>query len=129
MSLTPGQTNPGNPHTGSFPCGHRDCFHVAGIVASMPAGKPKPGMSVKFDETGLYVTESQEHNRDGIIDPFIKGKITTYDNFTVFIEPSKMENVIHYFDVKGVTRIDSKFVAQESEDEYSDDSDGCGGCN
>jgi len=110
-----------------------------------------PGAHVRFnDGSTSEVHTCRRENRQGISDPFISSVIPAGSLFWMFLEPSIVGNLVHHFEIEGVTtaepvaeppaksleQLQEQLAAaekkveelQEQVDELDDSSDGCRGC-
>jgi hypothetical protein len=112
--------------------GTRDAFHFACVSAKFVGGGVRlPGMDVKFvDDRCLEVVKCAEHERHGIIDPFVNAvDLQGNANFWVLLIPGATENLAHTFKVNLPGLPHFEVEEEEEEEDYDDYDDGCRGCN
>lgn len=86
--------------------GKRDAFHVPGVLVTSKAAI-KPGEHVRFiDGSASEVRSCLRDVRQGVADPFIKDTIPAGSTFWMFLEPSIVGNLCHFFEIEGVTTVE-----------------------
>jgi len=95
--------------------GRRDAFHVPGILA-YSAEALYAGEHVVFFNTELTTVRAVSDGGDGIVDPFVTGRIAPGTLVWILLKPGTVENLVHYFEVN----------IQPQKEEIQDDS--CAGC-
>jgi hypothetical protein len=108
--------------SGTVPDGTRDAFHV-GAIRVWSHATLNPGERVQIRSIGNEVTRPRGVWFNGIVDPFLAGKVEPYERFWVLVTPGSITSKMrHVFDVADVA--DAPLERAEDElDIYGDDCD------
>lgn len=99
----------------------RDAIHVA-VYKAHSQEQLQPGQPVRLNASGRAVPAGTK-NRIGIVDPFLKAPVESWESFWLFLDPGTTENLRHDWDHPDIPRSDVDF-----EFEDGDTDDGCRGC-
>ena len=117
-----GQTHPSTGEPGS-----RDAFHSPCVLVYCEKGL-MAGDRVKFADTCreqvIKWPDGNDDIYDAVVDPFVNGPITPWNNFWVLLRPSLVKNLTHNFAIGDETEDEAKRKNNiEPEDDPNEDAD------